>query len=82
MTATKLMQILSENIRARRRELGMTQVALAEACKLPQPVISRAERGVVQLSLESLAALSTALRTTPGSLCTENAFSESEATVS
>lgn len=56
---------LGRAIRARRRERGLTLVALAEAVELSQPFLSQIETGRAQPSLVSLYRIAHELGTTP-----------------
>ena len=57
----ELVAILARNVRARRRELGLTQEALAERCGLHPTYISGIETGDRNPSLKALGGLAEAL---------------------
>jgi len=59
---------IAENIRARRKALGMTQAALSEAIEVNQSYLSRLERGEDSPNFERLVLLCRALQTTPNEL--------------
>lgn len=75
LQAPELRRILAENLRARRKELGMTQAAVADAIDVTQPYIAALESAKVSPRVEQLAKLSEALKTTPAALLTEGNFS-------
>lgn len=62
------MSIVAENIRNRRKEIGMTQVQLASAAQLGENTIQRLESGQCQATIESYFRVSKALKTTPNNL--------------
>jgi predicted transcriptional regulator len=74
MTERELCDTFAANVRHRREELGISQRELADAAGVPQPVISRIERGDICISFAKLAPLATALKTTPAALQTQNVF--------
>lgn len=55
------MKDLGNRLRELRQSAGLTQVALAEASGVPQPRISKYERGTRQPSLDTLRALAKVL---------------------
>jgi transcriptional regulator with XRE-family HTH domain len=57
-------RLLGERIRARRRELGLTLVQVAERADLSHPFVSQIERGRAQPSMASLHRLARALGVT------------------
>ncbi|WP_417490348.1 helix-turn-helix domain-containing protein [Maricaulis sp.] len=57
----KLVAILARNVRERRRELGLTQEALAERCGLHPTYISGIETGDRNPSLNALEKLAASL---------------------
>lgn len=59
---------LGRRIRARRRQINMTQEQLAELTNLSIPHTSHIETGKTKVSLESLAKIANALHTTPDEL--------------
>lgn len=59
---------VSENIRSRRKDIGMTQVQLASAAQLGENTIQRIESGQAQANIESLFRLAKALGVTPNDL--------------
>ena len=66
--ASREMYEVSENIRNRRKEIGMTQVQLASAAQLGENTIQRIESGQTQANIESLFRLAKALGVTPNDL--------------
>lgn len=50
-------------VRARRRDLGLSQADLAEAARLHEVQISRVETGAANVSMATIAALAVALET-------------------
>lgn len=60
-----LRKTLGENVKQRRRELQMTQEALAADCGLDSTYISAIERGLRNPSLDVVARLSVGLRLPP-----------------
>jgi len=63
--------ILGTRVRERRKELKMTQVDLADACKLDRTYIGGIERGERNPSLKNMAKIATALNTTVSDLMRE-----------
>lgn len=63
--------ILGTRVRERRKELKMTQVDLADACKLDRTYIGGIERGERNPSLKNMAKIATALNTTISDLMRE-----------
>ena len=61
---------LGERVRLRRKELGLSQMALADRVGLHFTFVSTVERGERNLSLKSLLALSEGLELDPGDLVT------------
>ena len=55
-------RILGENIRRRRKRAGLTQEKLAEKADLTYKYLGEVERGLVNVSLDSLMRLARALR--------------------
>lgn len=66
--ASQDMREVGENIRSRRREIGMTQVQLASAAQLGENTIQRIESGQAQPTVESLFRIAKALGVTPNDL--------------
>lgn len=60
--------LLGANIRARRKALGITQEALAEACNITPVFISQIENAMRKPSLETVWAISLALGSSMDSL--------------
>jgi len=79
MNLDQARRMIGENVAARRKELGMTQVALARAVGISQPAIVAIEKGKISPSLETLLALADALQTTLSGLTTPGIFSGSPA---
>ncbi|MGI5818101.1 MAG: helix-turn-helix domain-containing protein [Armatimonadota bacterium] len=63
-----LSERIGSNIRRRRKELGLTQEQVGEKAGLDWTTIGAAERGVRNLSVESLLKVATALGVTVGDL--------------
>jgi transcriptional regulator with XRE-family HTH domain len=61
---------LGERVRARRRELGLSQQDLAERALLHWTFVGQVERGQRNLSVNNLLKLAQALAIDPGSLVT------------
>ncbi len=57
-----------QRVRARRSELGLSQMALAEKVGLHFTYVSSVERGERNISLENILRLSVALEVDPGDL--------------
>ena len=66
--ASQDMREVGENIRSRRKEIGMTQVQLASAAQLGENTIQRIESGQAQPTVESLFRIAKALGVTPNDL--------------
>jgi transcriptional regulator with XRE-family HTH domain len=62
--ASQAMYEVSDNIRNRRKEIGMTQVELAFAAQLGENTIQRIESGQTQANIETLFRLAKALGVT------------------
>lgn len=76
MSPKQLRALISRNVRIRRTELGINQVALAKACQCTQGAISRLEKGISGCSDEMIAKLSQALHCHPASFMMEAASAE------
>jgi transcriptional regulator with XRE-family HTH domain len=74
--ATELAEILRRNIKARRKELGLTQAQLAKKLKVSQPFIAQIESGDASLSIATLADMAEKLATSPSALLSPDSFSE------
>jgi transcriptional regulator with XRE-family HTH domain len=79
MQPEELTLTLTRNIRARRKELGITQVELAERTGFTQGAISAFERGDSVPSIATLAKLAEALETQPDALLRTDVFSKTHA---
>ncbi len=79
MPPEKLKQIIRENVRARREEIGMTQLQLAAKVSMTGPAISQIERGHCSVSVEVLANIAQALGIQPSRLLVEHEFAVEEA---
>ena len=75
MQPEEMVQIVAENLKARREELGLTQKQVAEAAEITQAQYSHIENGRGAPSLQTLVKLASALRTTPDSLLRPKVFS-------
>lgn len=62
------MVVVAEKIKARRKELGLTQLELADRMGCDKSTISRTEKGEFDLPLSRVAEFARALHTTPGHL--------------
>lgn len=76
MQATELTAILRKNVRARRKELGLTQEQFAKKLKVSQPFIAQFEAGETSVSLATLADMAEKLGTSPSALLSPDTFSE------
>ena len=65
MQADELKRVFRDNLRTRREELGLTQVALADRLGVGQPYISDLEAGRKRPLVDTLADIAEALETTP-----------------
>ena len=63
-----LAKALGANIRARRKENGISQDALALECGLDRSYMGRIERGEVNITVEKLYTIATTLGCEPASL--------------
>jgi len=63
--ADELRQVFRDNLKTRREELGLTQVALADRLGVGQPYISDLEAGRKRPLVDTLADIAEALETTP-----------------
>jgi transcriptional regulator with XRE-family HTH domain len=70
MARKKIVEILAENIRAIRSELGLSQEQLAAKCGLHRTYIGSLERSERNVSLSTLETLASALDTTVPELLT------------
>lgn len=68
MQPEELMEILGTNVRARRKELNLTQENLAETAEVTQPYIAEIEAGRASATITVVARMSNALKTTPATL--------------
>lgn len=78
MDARELRRVFSRRVRERRKELGLTQVDLAEKLGLPQPVVAyiEAEDHKSSPGMDMIARVAEALQTSPSALLsTESSFS-------
>ncbi len=71
----ELKETLRTNLLHRRKELKLSQAALAERAGLTQALISYFEKGEKTPSLETIAILAEHLRTTPAALLSADSFS-------
>ena len=62
------MSEVSENIRTRRKKIGMTQMQLASVAQLGENIIQRIESGQAQTTIDSLFRIAKALGVTPNDL--------------
>lgn len=68
MQAQQLYEVFRTNLRTRREELNITQVALAAELGIDQTYVSDLERGRRNPTLATLAKIAEALDTTPSAL--------------
>jgi len=61
-------EVIGKRIKDRRIEIGLTQEKMAEQLDISVSLISRIERAVVKLSLETLGKIATLLKVTPSFL--------------
>lgn len=80
MQPEELARTITRNIRARRKELEITQVELAERTGISQATISQFERGEASPSVPSIAKLAEALETQPDALLRIDVFSKAPLT--
>lgn len=64
----EILRVIGENIRQRRRELGLTQEQLAEKSELDQRFVSAVENGRRNLTVLKLQQLAQALNCAAGDL--------------
>ena len=65
---TQINTIVSQNVRAARLRVGLSQEALADLCGLHRTYIGAIERAERNITLQTLAKLADALNKTPQSL--------------
>ena len=76
----ELEHVFRENVRSRRKELGLTQAELAARLKVTQPYVNQLERDKGSPpQLDTVARVAEALETTPGALLTPGIFSSQPA---
>jgi len=68
MQAQELQALVGQNVRRRRRELHLTQDALAERTEITQPYLSEIENGKRAVTLSTLAGIAGALDVAPSYL--------------
>ena len=68
MQAEQLAKVFGENVRRRRGELKLSQQALAEKSKIPQPDISEIEQGKRPPNLATIAKIAEGLGIPPSQL--------------
>lgn len=71
----ELRVVFAGNIRARRKELGLTQTQVADIIGSKQPNVAAIERGENAPTLDTIAKFAAALRTTPSALLQADIFS-------
>lgn len=74
MSPQDLKQIVRENIRARRKEIGLTQADLSVKIGASGAAVAQIERGHTSVSMETLANIADALGVQPSMLLTKDAF--------
>ena len=77
VTLDELKTVFSENVKARRNELGLSQSELARQTRIDQANISGFESGSRLPSLESLTRLAAGLNIAPDVLLRAKVFSKS-----
>lgn len=65
-------RVLAQNVKAARKELDLSQEALALETEIDRTYISGIERGLRNPSLTLIVKLATTLKTTPAALLTPN----------
>lgn len=60
---SELRRVLATNVRVRRQQMGLSQERLAGECSLDRTYVSQIERGVRNISLDSLDKLAQGLST-------------------
>lgn len=75
MEPNELREVIRENVRNRRKELGLTQAQVAKGAGCSQAKIAQIEGGTCGIPSEELGPLARALRTTAAALVTPNNFS-------
>lgn len=73
-----LREILAANLRAARLRAGLSQEALADAAGIDRTYVSALERARYAASVDVIERLAEALATTPGTLVTDGAISDSK----
>lgn len=68
----QILFIISENIRLRRQQIGLSQESLADKCGLHRTYIGAIERGERNLTIKTLARISDALGCNPVELISRN----------
>lgn len=68
MQPDQLVKVFAANVRHRRAELRLSQIALAKRAGIPQPDISDMERGSRSPNLSTIAKLADALEVSPSFL--------------
>ena len=71
MPTKPLAKIIGENIASRRRELGLTQMVLAEQLGIGQDALSRMEKGMISPKIARLLDFATVLECSVASLFRE-----------
>ena len=64
----RLLQILTENMRCRRRHCGLSQEELADMCRLHRTYVSSVARGQRNITIGTLEAIAKALCAKPDEL--------------
>jgi len=75
MTREEIRDVVRENIRRRRAELGLSQIEAAARANIAQPSWARFESGAASPRLEVLADIAVALQTQPDALLSPQVFS-------
>lgn len=73
--ANELLEIIGENVKTRRLELGLSQQELADAVGVSQPFVAAIESRAKRPNIHHIARLAEALRTTPSAILTRDIFS-------
>lgn len=71
-----LKAIVGRNIRRLRERAGLSQEALADKCKLNSDYVAKCERGLMNMTLESLAKIAKGLKVDPAVLLSRETRAE------
>jgi transcriptional regulator with XRE-family HTH domain len=68
----RLRKIVGENVRKLRKQAGLSQERLSELSDLHPSSIGRLERGILNITLDTLEQIARALKTSPSVLVSED----------